>query len=91
MLAVALLSSRPNFPFLLLNCTEVVPSLVVCVSHVQIVRKLAWISPSSSKSSNHTQNPLLFGSIPLLCLLEEFLGAFLRFCGFGASPSGFQY
>jgi hypothetical protein len=26
MLAVALLSSRPNFPFLLLNCTEVVPS-----------------------------------------------------------------
>ncbi len=26
MLAVALLSSRPNFPFLLLNCTEAVPS-----------------------------------------------------------------
>jgi hypothetical protein len=26
MLDVALLSSRPNFPFLLLNCTEAVPS-----------------------------------------------------------------
>jgi hypothetical protein len=26
MLAVALLSSRPNFQFLLLNCTEAVPS-----------------------------------------------------------------
>ena len=29
MLDVALLSSRPNFPFLLLNCTEVVPSIHV--------------------------------------------------------------
>src|SRR5215471_6433233 len=27
MLDVALLSSKPNFPFLLLNCTEAVPSL----------------------------------------------------------------
>jgi integrase len=30
MLDVALLSSRPNFRFLLLNCTEVVPNLSRC-------------------------------------------------------------
>jgi len=45
MLDVALLSSRPNFPFLLLNCTEVVPNKLQSYAGSGVIRawaKIVW-------------------------------------------------
>src|SRR5271168_4051072 len=61
MLDVALLSSRPNFPFLLSNCTEVVPKIL----------KLRWLWCDTSLGEDRVESGFIDFLPELLKILQR--------------------